>query len=152
MAQVIETGNAGNGTADAKPERFYVVVTMPQALKELVDAWADENDTSAAELGRRLFAAELEFDLGSVPAIRRPRKHNTELEKITAHMIASHKSSLTRSLLVKQHKARLAGKTADVAAIDTQLVAMAAANWEPAADVMADIRAKAAKKVAEKAG
>lgn len=151
MAQVIDSVSADSNGSTAEKTRFYVVVTMPEELKSLVDAWADENDVSAAELGRRLFASELGFDLGSVPAIRRKSKHATELDKIIAHMIASYKSSQLRSLLVKQHTARLAGKTEDVRKLDTLLAAMSPADWRPDEKVMAEIRVKAEKKVAEKA-
>lgn len=152
MAQVIDNGTAtvnGDGST-AEKTRFYVVVTMPEELKSLVDAWADENDVSAAELGRRLFASELGFDLGSVPAIRRKSKHATELDKIVAHMIASYKSSRVRSLLVKQHTARLAGKTADVQKLDELLAPMSPADWRPDDKIMAEIRTKAEKKIGAK--
>lgn len=84
---------------DKKPERFYIVVTMPEEMKSELVEYAKANGTTPVALARGLLADHIGFDLPAAQRVGRASKYATEAEK---------KAALKSQAKVRQERTKLA--------------------------------------------
>lgn len=148
MPKNVPAPASDDATTPADEERrIYIVVAMSAEFKTALEARAEEDSRPVSVIARRAIAEYIGYDLSAEPEPVRRSKHASEEDKLLAHRIASFKASQLRTLLVAQHKARIAGKTEKVAEADLALAALAMPDWSPDAVTMAKIRASVAAKL-----
>lgn len=99
---------------DVKPDRWYIVVLMPEDMKAQLTTFAKENDTTPTGLARKLLADHIGYVLTEPESAPRS-KYANDAERHDAHKLASKKSGLLRKALYQAHQGQLtkrAGLTA----------------------------------------
>lgn len=118
---------------DEKKERKPALnIALSEEFKSALDAYLKERKLTGANFGRTLLADAIGYALDNEPKSSRTRKHETEFAKELAHRFASLKSAALMSTLRKIMKAKIAGKTAEVAALETEALRIDTdADWLP---------------------
>lgn len=94
----------GEGEPEKRP---YVIILMSQKMKDAIKEWADANNTNPTELGRKLFAETVGYDLAQEPAPKRRSKFASDTEREEARKHAAKKSAVLRKALFQAHIAQL---------------------------------------------
>jgi D-serine deaminase-like pyridoxal phosphate-dependent protein len=95
-----------DASVEDKPERFYIVVLMPEDMKAKLKEYADAHDTNPTSLARKLLAECIDYDLVEDTTGKRTKYANDE-ERKAAHKLASKKSGLLRKALFQTHMGQI---------------------------------------------